>query len=156
MDERENLIKQIERLPAALAEAVSGLSDKQLDTPTGEGKWTMRQLTHHIADANMNACTRMKLIITENKPILKPYDQDQWSNLTDCKTSPIDSSLILIKGLHARWTQFMRSLPESSWTREGIHLENGKVTLFDLLKTYSKHGDLHLQHIVTFRTKMKW
>jgi hypothetical protein len=156
MTELDELVQKIERLPGALTDAVHGLSDKQLDTPTGEGKWTIRQIAHHIADANINAYTRMKLIATENKPILKPYDQDQWAVLADCKSGSIEPSITLIKGLHGRWIQFIRSLTEPSWTREGIHLENGKVTLFDVLRTYSKHGETHLNQIISFRKKMNW
>jgi hypothetical protein len=156
MTDHANFIDALDRLPNALRAAVHGLSDKQLDTPVGEGKWTIRQITHHIADANMNACTRMKLIVTEEKPILKPYNQDQWAILSDCTTGPVESTLTLIKGLHERWVLFLRSLPETSWTREGIHLENGKVALFDVLKLYSRHGDSHIQHIIAFREKMKW
>jgi uncharacterized damage-inducible protein DinB len=156
MTERDDLINRIEQLPTSLARAVNGLSDKQLDTPTGEGKWTIRQIFHHIADANLNAYTRMKLIVTEEKPILKPYDQDKWAALADGKGSQIESTLNIIKGLHERWIQFLKSLPESSWTREGIHLENGKVSLLDVLRTYSKHGDTHMLQISSFREKMKW
>jgi hypothetical protein len=50
----------------------------------------------------------------------------------------------------------LHSLPETSWIREGIHLENGKVTLDDVLRIYSKHGETHLQQIVSFREKMHW
>ena len=98
----------------------------------------------------------MKLIVTEIKPILKPYNQDQWAALADAKTGQIESSLTIIKGLHERWVIFLRSLPETSWTREGIHLENGKVTLDDVLRIYSKHGETHMQQIISFREKMKW
>jgi hypothetical protein len=154
--ERNEWIQKIQQLPLKLETAVKGLSDTQLDTPTGEGKWTSRQIAHHIADANINAYSRMKLIVTEEKPILKPYNQDQWASLADCKNGRLESTLMLIKGLHERWVMFLNSLPETSWTREGIHLENGKVTLEDVLKIYSKHGETHMQQIISFREKMKW
>ena len=154
--ERNDCIQKIQQLPLKLETAVKGLSDTQLDTPTGEGKWTSRQIAHHIADANLNAYSRMKLIVTEEKPILKPYDQDHWASLADCKNGRIESSLTLIKGLHERWLIFLQSLPETIWMREGIHLENGKVTLDDVLRIYSKHGETHVQQIISFREKMKW
>jgi hypothetical protein len=156
MSEGAKYIEAVEHLPQALRAAVQGLSDQQLYTPVGDGKWTIRQITHHIADANINAYTRMKLIVTEEKPILKPYNQDQWAILADGKSGPIESTLTLIKGLHERWVLLLRSLPETSWTREGIHLENGKVTLLDVLKLYSNHGNSHVQQIIAFREKMKW
>ena len=154
--ERNEYIQKLQQLPLKLAAAVKGLNDAQLDTPTGEGKWTSRQIAHHIADANINAYARMKLIITEEKPILKPYNQDQWAVLADSQNGPLEPTLTLIKGLHERWSIFLRSLPESSWIREGIHLENGKVTLDDVLRIYSRHGESHLQQILSFREKMKW
>jgi len=154
--ERNEWIQKIQQLPLKLETAVKGLSDTQLDTPTGEGKWTSRQIAHHIADANINAYSRMKLIVTEEKPILKPYNQDQWALLADCKNGRLDSTLMLIKGLHERWVMFLNSLPETSWAREGIHLENGKVALEDVLRIYSKHGETHIQQIISFREKMKW
>jgi hypothetical protein len=154
--ERNELIQKIQHLPAKLETAVRGLSGAQLDTPTGEGKWTSRQIAHHIADANLNAYTRMKLIVTEEKPILKPYNQDQWASLADCTSGRLESTLLLIKGLHERWLIFLNSQPGTSWTREGIHLENGKVTLDDVLRIYSTHGETHVQQILSFREKMKW
>jgi len=154
--ERNEWILKVQQLPPKLEEAIKGLSDTQLDTPTGEGNWTIRQIAHHIADANINAYTRMKLIVTEEKPILKPYNQDQWAELADCKTGQLDSTIALINGLHERWLIFLHSLPEASWMREGIHLENGKVTLDDVLKIYSRHGETHLHQIISFREKMKW
>jgi hypothetical protein len=98
----------------------------------------------------------MKLIVTEEKPILKPYNQDKWASLADGKSNPIEPTLTIIKGLHARWINFLGSLPESDWVREGIHLENGKVSLQDVLRTYSNHGESHTQQIITFRQRMKW
>jgi len=156
MSERNELIESIRQLPQKLEIAVSRLTDVQLDTQVGEGKWTIRQLTHHIADANINAYTRMKLIVTEVKPILKPYNQDAWASLADAAHGPIEATLTTIQGLHERWVRFLQSLPEASWTREGIHLENGKLTLQDVLRTYARHGESHLQQIISFCEKMKW
>lgn len=156
MTEIESLIQKIENLPYSLTLAINGLSDEQLDMPAGANKWTIRQIAHHIADANINAYTRMKLIATEDKPILKPYNQDLWSNFADAKSSKLEPTLLLLKGLHDRWVQFLRSLPEASWTREGIHLEKGKVSLQDVLRNYASHGESHMNQIIEFREKMKW
>jgi hypothetical protein len=156
LSERNEYIQKIQQLPKKLETAVKGLNDAQLNTPTGEGKWTSRQIAHHIADANINAYARMKLIVTEEKPILKPYNQDQWAALADSINGPLDPTLDILKGLNERWSVFLRSIPETSWTREGIHLENGKVTLDDVLRMYSRHGETHVQQILSFRETMKW
>jgi hypothetical protein len=156
MTEREKFIKRMGELPSLLAAAVKGLSDKQLDTSPGEGKWTIRQIVHHIADANMNAYLRMKLIATEEKPILKPFNQEHWAILADGKIGPIAPSLLLLQGLHERWVQFLCALPETAWNREGVHLERGIETFEDYLIKYLKHGEKHIQQITSIREKMNF
>ncbi len=61
-------IDEIEELPSKLRSTVSTLNDDQLDTPYREGGWTVRQLLHHIPDSHLNAYTRFKLALTEDKP----------------------------------------------------------------------------------------
>ena len=62
--------------PAALAAAVKGLTDAQLDTPYRPGGWTPRQIVHHVADSHMNAYVRFKLGVTEDNPTIKPYNEE--------------------------------------------------------------------------------
>ncbi|MFZ1977330.1 MAG: DinB family protein [Bacteroidota bacterium] len=152
-DERKALIDIIRKLPARVEAAAGTLSEQHLDTPTAEHKWTTRQIVHHIADAHMNAVMRMKLIVTENKPLLKPYNQDAWALLEDTTKGSLRASLDIIRGLHERWAQFLEALPEEAWIRTGIHLENGKVILEDLLKVYARHSENHLQQILNYKQR---
>ena len=62
---RQTKIVQIRDLPAKLEVLVKDLDDTQLDTPCGEGEWTIRQVVHHVADSHMNSYIRLKLILTE-------------------------------------------------------------------------------------------
>jgi len=147
MATREELISKIEALPAQVRAAVSGATAEQLARPYREGGWNARQVVHHLADSHMNAFIRARLIATEAHPTLKPYDQDVWASLPDSLTSPLESSLAILDGLHARWAAFFRGLPEGAWTRTGFHPDNGIVTLEQILEDYSAHGERHLGHI---------
>ncbi len=150
--ERREMIARIRELPARLEAAVGGLSDAQLDEPGGEGEWSVRQVVHHLADAHMNGFIRMKLVLTEEKPILKPYDQERWAQLPDTTRVPIEPSMEILKGLHERWSVLLEGLPESAWHRPGVHLEAGLLTLDGLLSTFVGHGENHLQQIAKIRS----
>lgn len=154
--ERDAMIVKIERLPDQVEEAVRGLADSQLDTPYRDGGWTVRQVVHHLADSHLNAWTRMKLLLTEENPTIKPYDQEKWADLPDGKSQPIQSSILILKGLHARMTGLLRSRSEADWDRRGVHPESGPITLQSLLVTYSKHGENHVGQITELRKKMGW
>lgn len=150
------MIQQIADTPAALAEAVKGLTDAQLDTPYREGGWTPRQIVHHIADSHMNAYIRFKLGITEDNPTIKPYDEKSWAETVDGKGASLNLSLPLIEGLHRRWVQFLRSLDGKAFTRTINHPERGPMTLTDLLQLYAWHGRHHTAHITGLRQRMGW
>lgn len=154
--ERLGKIAKIKNLPAVLEAAVKGLNDDQLNTPYGEGKWTIRQVVHHLADSHMNAFVRVKLALTEQKPTLKPYDQEEWAKLYDTTELPIQASLLILNGLHERWSALLEALPDSSWNRPMIHPEIGDLTLDDLLVTYAHHGENHVGQITKLRAEKGW
>ncbi len=154
--QRSDWISRIRKLPELLNNAVSGLNDEQLNTPYGEGKWTILQLVHHLADSHMNGFVRMKLVLTENKPTLKTYEQDAWARTREAEYYPLLSSLHIINGLHERWCSLLESLPQSAWERKAIHAEWGEVTLEQLLQNYAEHGELHLRRILELREARGW
>lgn len=146
---REALIQAIADLPWQIEAALAGATDAQLQKPYRAGGWNARQVVHHLADSHMNSFIRCRLILTEDDPLLKPYDQDSWAALPDSCTGPLEPSLAILRGLHARWAEFFRSLPEEAWSRQGIHPDNGPMTLARILESYAVHGLQHLEHIRT-------
>ncbi|MDB5033955.1 MAG: putative metal-dependent hydrolase [Chlorobi bacterium] len=154
--ERAERIGRIEHLPALAEAAVRDLNDSQLDTPYRDGGWNIRQVIHHLADSHMNAIIRMKLLLTEDNPTIKPYDQDSWVALADSAAHPVDASLAILRGLHDRWGALLRSMPESAWSRPGTHPEIGAITMDDLLVNYSDHGTNHVGQITGLRERNGW
>lgn len=156
LEQRKDMINRIKKLPADLEAEVTGLSDSQLDTPYRDGGWTVRQVVHHLVDSHMNSVIRMKLILTEDHPTLRPYDQEKWAELPDTRKPPVDGSLQELKNLHQRWCYLLDQITDQQWQRTGYHPENGGMILEDFLKTYSHHGENHLKQITTLKEKMGW
>ena len=153
---RQERISSIADFPLQLEPEVIGLSDHQLDTPYRDGGWTIRQVVHHLADSHMNAFIRMKLVLTEDHPTLKPYLQDEWARLSDAAELPIASSLAILKGLHSRWSHLLHNVMESEWQRGATHPEVGEMTLDDLLETYARHGVTHLSELTGLKKAKGW
>jgi uncharacterized damage-inducible protein DinB len=153
--ERRAAIDAMAAAPEALRAAVRGLTDEQLDTPYRPGGWTVRQLVHHVADSHLNAYTRFRLGLTEENPVIKPYDQDAWVALPDAAL-PVAVSLDLLDAVHARLVALLRATPDDSFSRTIQHPENGPMTLDQLLGVYSWHGRHHTAHITALRARMGW
>ena len=153
---RQQAIEEIASTPAKMRAAVKGLNDAQLDTPYRAGGWTVRQLVHHVPDSHLNAYVRLKLALTEDKPTIKPYDEDAWSRLADSSSTPIEVSLSLLSNVHDRWDRIWRSLKPEQFSRTLIHPENGERNVDWLLFLYEWHGKHHAAHITELRKQKGW
>ena len=148
-------IDEIEDLPRLLRKAVKNLDNEQLDTAYRCGGWTIRKVIHHLADSHMNAYVRFKLALTEEKPVIKPYDETKWSELSDYNL-PIDNSLLLLETLHKRWTNLLRSLTPADTEKTFIHPDSGEVSVGKNIGIYAWHGKHHLAHITSLSNRQGW
>ncbi len=140
-------IAEFKALPGKLRTAVMGLDETQLETPYRPGGWTIRQTVHHVADSHMNALIRFKWALTEDNPTIKPYEEKDWAVLADSKL-PLEPSLKIIEGVHARLVALFESMSEEQWSRTFIHPESGATILLKRnLGLYAWHGNHHLAHI---------
>lgn len=150
-------ISQIATFPSRLKSEVSHLTDHQLDTPYRPDGWTVRQVVHHCADSHMNSFVRLKLTLTEHKPIIKPYHENLWAELPDAKSMPIEHSLLILDGLHHRWTDLLRSLTNQDFHRTFIHPEHGReFPLNVFVALYAWHCEHHLAHITELKKRNNW
>ena len=153
---RQQAIDELALTPAKLRAAANGLSDSQLDTPYREGGWTVRQVVHHVPDSHLNAYVRLKLALTEEKPTIKPYDQEAWANLADSRLTPIEVSLTLLSTVHDRWDRLWRSMKSEQFARVLVHPEHGERNMDWLLFLYEWHGRHHTAHITELRKQKGW
>lgn len=154
---RSSRIDDISKAPAALRAAVKGLTPRQLDTPYREGGWTVRQVLHHLPDSHLNAYVRFKLALTEDTPMVKPYDQERWAQLEDTRTVPPEVSLALLDAVHQRWVAVLKSMTPADWQRAYRHPEYDRlVPLDEVLAMYAWHGRHHVAHITSLRAREGW
>ncbi|HEV2290065.1 MAG TPA: bacillithiol transferase BstA [Candidatus Acidoferrales bacterium] len=155
-ENRKQLIAQVEGTRKKLRAAVAGLSREQLATPYRDGGWTVQQVVHHLADAHVNAYTRFKFALTEDEPAIMPFNETRWAELSDSKTTPVESSLALLDGLDERWVNLVRGMSPSDFSRKMKHLERGTMTLDDYLGLHAWHDRHHVAHITGLRERKGW
>ncbi len=153
--ERQTAIAWLRAVPEKLARALRGLNDQQLDTPYRDGGWTLRQVAHHLPDSHLNCYMRFKLGLTEIEPTIRPYDEKAWALLPDI-TTPIESSLTLLRALHIRMVHLLEALDEEAWSREFINPESGRYRIDQLLSVCAWHGRHHIAQITALRERKGW
>jgi hypothetical protein len=155
--QREEWIGEIAAAPANLRAVVAGLTPTQLDTPYRDQGWTVRQVVHHLPDSHLNAYTRIKLALTEDWPVIRPYDEARWAELPDGRAAPIELSLNLLESLHHRWVFLLRQLTPADFRKRFMHPERSRpFELQETLALYAWHGRHHVAHVASLRRRMAW
>ena len=56
-----------------------GATDEELDAHPAPGKWSAREIVHHLADSEMTSAIRLRLLIATDSPAISGYDQEQFA-----------------------------------------------------------------------------
>jgi len=147
----------LEMLPSWLDALIENLDEAQLKTPMRPGGWSIHQVMHHLSDTHMVAYERCKLMLTEEIPIIKPYDHDAWNELPDVSGTPVNIAITLLHALHRRWLALLRGLSAAAWDRTFFHPEkNEEVALWQHVAYYAWHGRHHMEQMRAFRLRQGW
>lgn len=122
-----------------------GLSDAELALTYAPGKWSVRFLLHHLADAETVLFDRIRRTISEPRQVLWAFDQDLWSK--DYAGMPLDVSRRIFEAVRNGVIYQASSHYEKSGSKEFVHSETGVRTLKDEFDKVAWHNEHHLAQI---------
>jgi hypothetical protein len=147
---RKTLIDQYKDGYRFVVEALLGASDAELDARPAPGKWTAREVVHHLADSEMTAAVRARLLVAVDRPQIAGFDQDEFARRLHYDR-PIEASLEVFKAARRSTAELLERLKEEDWIREGSHTEHGRYTLERWLEIYASHAHKHAEQILVAR-----
>lgn len=148
MDEqhRRQLIAQYRDGYRAVAEVLDGISAEELEQRPAEGRWSVREIVHHLADSEMTAAVRLRLLIAQDRPTIHGYDQDEFARRLHYDR-PYHSSLEAFRWARQCTAELLERLAPEEWTREGTHTEVGAFGVDRWLEIYAPHAHRHARQI---------
>lgn len=150
-ERRKKLIDRYKDGYRVVAEALAGATDEELDTPPAPGKWTAREIVHHLGDSEMTAALRLRLLIATPSPQIMGYDQDEFARRLHYDKRPIEASLDAFSAARRSTAEILDRMTEAEWLREGTHSEVGRYTLERWLEIYGGHAHAHAGQILVAR-----
>jgi len=123
------------------------LSDSQLARSYGSGKWSVRFILHHLADAETVLFDRIRRIISEPRQVLWAFDQDSWARCLDYSQMPLGLSRRIYDSVRAGVIYQARLHYDSSGHLEFVHSETGVRTLKAEFDKVASHNEHHLEQI---------
>ena len=134
-----------------VAKALAGFPREGLVAHPIPGKWSACEIVHHLADSEMNAAMRLRLLLAEDRPTIKGFDQDEFARKL-YYDRPHESSLEAFRWARQTTAELLERLGPAEWVREGTHSEIGPFGVEEWLKIYAPHAHRHARQIREART----
>ena len=143
---RKQLIDQYKAGYEVVAAALAGATDAELDAHPAPGKWSAREIVHHLADSEMTAAIRLRLLIATERPQIVGFDQEEFARRL-YYDRPIEASVEAFKSARRTTAEILDRMTEAEWAREGTHSEHGRYTVERWLEIYAAHAHNHAEQI---------
>jgi hypothetical protein len=133
--------------PASVRAAAMGVPPAALGIPELPGKWSMRQVVQHLADAELVGGFRFRMILAHDRPVLQGYDQDRWADRLRYAESDVDGALEQFGALRSANLRLLAGTTPAERSRVGVHAERGEESIAHLLRMYAGHDLVHLRQL---------
>ena len=147
LEERSALIRQY---AAGYDEVVSALNDfptESLGARPIPGKWSAREIVHHLGDSETTSAIRIRRLLAEDNPVIQGYDQDQFATKLRYNERDMGVALEAFRYARASTVPLLEIMTEEDWQRAGTHTESGAYTAEDWLRIYAAHAHNHAAQI---------
>ena len=154
-EERKELIA---RYSAGYHEVEAALRDFPSELMTARplpGKWSAREIVHHLADSETNSAIRIRRLLAEERPVIQGYDQDEFATRLRYNEREMEPALEAFRSARSTTTQILNLMTEADWNREGEHSESGRYTPEHWLVIYAAHAHNHAAQIRRLRDALR-
>jgi hypothetical protein len=145
-DERAELIAQYRDGYRAVAEALLRITPEELDARPGKNRWTAREVIHHLADSEMIAAVRLRLMLAEDRPTFQPHDQEELAKRLHYDR-PHETSLELFRYTREATAELLERMSPADWRRSGLHTRSGAFGAERWLQIHAAHAHKHARQI---------
>ena len=153
-DERNRLIAQYAAGCRDVEAALDGFPAGGLTAHPFPGKWSAREIVHHLADSESFSAQRLRKLLSEDHPVLQGYDQDAWAVLLRYNLRDHAPALDLFRAVRATTSQLLHEMTDEDWKRAGWHTESGLYSAATWLQIYAAHAHNHAAQITRLKAAL--
>jgi hypothetical protein len=146
--------EQIARYRAGHAALVGALADAEapaLDWRPSPEAWSIRDVVHHVADAELTGAVRLRRLLTEEAPFLPAFDEEVYRRRLGYAARPIEPALASVRATHEATAELLDRLTAADWRRSGTHSEEGPYSVESWLTFHAAHTHEHAAQIRQLR-----
>lgn len=134
--------------PDRLEAALSGLTEAQLDLARAPGKWSIRQIVHHMTDSAVGAIAGLRYAIAEPGRLYRPnpYSPDTWDEGLHSHRRPVGPSVALFRAVHEHLVQLIEYVP-GALQRYTVNEAGARMPVGRMVGMLACHAAGHVEQI---------
>jgi hypothetical protein len=130
-----------------LTTRLRGVAEPILRQPEAPDKWSVVEVIQHLADSDLVAGFRVRMVLSEERPLLQSYDQDRWASEFRYREVSLTFALDQLRVLRAANLHLWKQLSPQQLERVGLHAERGPESVGHILRLMGGHDLVHRQQI---------
>lgn len=150
-EERNDLIARYAAGYEEVAQALNGFPAESLGAHPIPGKWSAREIVHHLGDSESTSAFRLRKLLVEDNAIIEGYDQDRFATRLRYNERDMAPALEAFRSARESTLQILKTMSEDDWQRTGTHTESGEYSTEKWLKIYADHAHNHADQIRRLR-----
>jgi hypothetical protein len=133
----------IEELAAVFADANAG-DGELLDRRPAPDSWSVAEVLHHLADAELHHTVRLRQLLVEDRPVWAPWDEEAYAATLLYDVRPAADALTLVLSLRHVNSRLLASLSAEQWRRTAVHPARGEVDVTGWVAIAAEHLKTHV------------
>lgn len=133
--------------PGRIRKLVRRLPARRLKRRPAPGKWSIAEILTHLAEVELVAGYRIRMILGSPGTKIQAFDQDVWARVGRYRDRDARQSLEMLCTLRESNLALLRSLSPRQWKQYGMHQERGKETVARIAEMFAGHDLNHLKQI---------
>ena len=123
------------------------LPESKLYYDYGPGKWCIKEILHHLADAETVLYERLRRPMAEHQPVMWGFAQDEWCKQLQYRDTPLELNKQIYMAVRNAIISMASRYYESHGHLPFIHTRMGLRTLKDEYEKVVWHNENHLRQI---------
>ena len=150
-EERKDLIAKYAAGYDEVMNALNGFPADSFAAHPIPGKWSAREIVHHLGDSESTSAWRLRKLLVEDNPLIQGYDQDEFATRLRYNERDMAPALEAFRFARESTVQLIDLMTEDDWKRTGTHSESGAYSTEDWLRIYAAHAHNHAAQIRRLR-----
>jgi hypothetical protein len=140
-------VSVLRKTPKRLRKLLKSAKPKELAWKADDATWSVHEVIGHLADSEFVFGARVRFVAAEDRPLLPAYDEKRFQARLGIERATLEDLFDSWIAARAANVHLLDRLPETAWSKVGLHAERGELSLMQIVVGGAGHDRVHEEQI---------